>query len=94
MHKHTKTKTTKKTNKHKKFNKTKKGGAIYSFDLDNKIGGLPAFMPLKDTRNSDCPSSHKGGYKKATKQTNTLKRHRTHKKHGSGTLKCNRKHKK
>ena len=34
-----------------------KGGAIYSFDLNDKIGGLPARIPLNGTRDGDCPAS-------------------------------------
>lgn len=34
-----------------------KGGAIYTFDLNDKIGGLPAYTPLNGTRDGDCPSS-------------------------------------
>jgi hypothetical protein len=45
---------------HKKTQKTKqqKGGAIYSFDFNNKIGGLPAWIPLNSTKDGDCPDSN------------------------------------
>jgi hypothetical protein len=33
------------------------GGAIYSFNLDDKIGGLPANISLNGTQDGDCPSS-------------------------------------
>ena len=33
-----------------------KGGAIYSFDLTDKIGGQAARMSLYKTTDSDCPS--------------------------------------
>ena len=38
-----------------KFNKT--GGAVYGFDLNDNIGGLPARVALTNTNDSDCPSS-------------------------------------
>ena len=34
-----------------------KGGAIYSFDLNDKIGGLPANIALNRTQDGDCPNS-------------------------------------
>ena len=54
------TRTRKRTNK--KQNKSHKksmhrGGAIYSFDLNDKIGGLPANIPLNGTQDGDCPNS-------------------------------------
>ena len=33
------------------------GGAIYSFDLDDKIGGQPANVSLNGTQDGDCPST-------------------------------------
>jgi hypothetical protein len=33
------------------------GGAIYSFNLDDKIGGLPANVALNGTQDGDCPST-------------------------------------
>ena len=44
---------------HKKTNKKQnhKGGAIYSFDLNDKIGGLPANVALNRTQDGDCPNS-------------------------------------
>jgi hypothetical protein len=33
------------------------GGAIYSFDLDDKIGGQPANISLNGTQDGDCPST-------------------------------------
>jgi hypothetical protein len=44
-------KTNKRTKKHQR------GGAIYSFDLNDKIGGLPANIPLNGTADGDCPGS-------------------------------------
>jgi hypothetical protein len=41
----------------KKMNKNKqKGGALYSFDLNDKVGGLPARVSLNGTADGDCPS--------------------------------------
>ena len=37
--------------------KHQQGGAIYSFDLNDKIGGLPANIPLNGTSDGDCPGS-------------------------------------
>ena len=34
-----------------------KGGAIYSFDLNDKIGGLPANIALNGTQDGDCPNA-------------------------------------
>ena len=33
------------------------GGAIYSFNLDDKIGGLAANVALNGTQDGDCPAS-------------------------------------
>lgn len=35
--------------------RTQKGGALYSWDFDDKIGGLPAQRALWKTADSDCP---------------------------------------
>ena len=60
-------KMSKRTNKrtHKKQHKSKsranhKGGAIYSFNLNDKIGGLPANIALNGTQDGDCPNSPTG----------------------------------
>ena len=34
-----------------------RGGAIYTFDLNDKIGGLPARIPLNGTQDGDCPAT-------------------------------------
>jgi hypothetical protein len=34
-----------------------RGGAIYTFDLNDKIGGLSARIPLNGTRDGDCPAT-------------------------------------
>ena len=41
----------------KSTKKHQRGGAIYSFDLNDKIGGLPANIPLNGTADGDCPGS-------------------------------------
>jgi len=42
-----------KNNKNKKL----RGGAVYTFDFNEKIGGLPARVPLNGTQDGDCPAS-------------------------------------
>jgi len=37
--------------------KQQNAGAIYSFDLNDKIGGMPANITLNGTQDGDCPSS-------------------------------------
>ena len=44
--------TKKRTNK-----KHHKGGAVYSFNLNDKIGGLPANIALNGTQDGDCPTN-------------------------------------
>lgn len=38
-----------------------KGGALYTYDFTDKIGGLPARIPLNGTRDGDCPSTGANG---------------------------------
>jgi len=40
-----------------KTHKKHRGGAIYSFNLNDKIGGLPARIPLNGTADGDCPAT-------------------------------------
>jgi hypothetical protein len=40
-----------------KTHKRQRGGAIYSFNLNDKIGGLPAWIPLNGTADGDCPAT-------------------------------------
>lgn len=40
-----------------KTHKQQRGGAIYSFNLNDKIGGLPARIPLNGTADGDCPAT-------------------------------------
>ena len=50
--------TSKRTNKKKSKTQRKsaqKGGAIYGFDLNDKIGGQSARIPLNGTQDGDCP---------------------------------------
>jgi len=52
--------TKKRTNnkqKSKTYKKHQKGGAIYSFNLNQKVGGLPENMSLNGTQDGDCPTS-------------------------------------
>lgn len=53
---HKKNKKSKKS-KYSSKSKFQKGGAIYSFNLNDKIGGLPAWIPLNGTEDGDCPAS-------------------------------------
>lgn len=46
-------KNNKKTNKRKMH----RGGALYTFDLNDKVGGLPAQIPLNGTADGDCPGT-------------------------------------
>ena len=41
--------------KTKRNRKSHRGGAVYSFDLNDKVGGLPAVKSLYKTSDSDCP---------------------------------------
>ena len=47
-------KTINRTNK----NKLHRGGAVYSFDLNDKIGGMPSNVSLNGTIDGDCPSGN------------------------------------
>jgi hypothetical protein len=48
----------KKTIKRSNKNKLHKGGAVFSFDLNDKIGGMPANVSLNGTLDGDCPSGN------------------------------------
>ncbi len=44
-------------NNSKKIQKRKqRGGSVYSFDLNDKVGGLPARVSLNGTIDGDCPT--------------------------------------
>lgn len=40
-----------------KTHRRHRGGAIYSFNLNDKIGGLPSRIPLNGTADGDCPAT-------------------------------------
>jgi hypothetical protein len=94
----------KKLNK-KSLKSEQKGGAIYTFDLNDKIGGLPAWIPLNGTKDGDCPASDtkdlgfvnyglaKGGSRKRSKNN---KKHskKTHSKKTKLSRKNNSRHRK
>lgn len=48
----------KKTVKRSNKNKLHKGGAVFSFDLNDKIGGMAANVSLNGTLDGDCPSGN------------------------------------
>ena len=74
----------------KRTKKHQRGGAIYSFDLNDKIGGQPANIPLNGTADGDCPSSGtkdlgfvnygltRGGNRKKSKSHRKSKSHSKH----------------
>lgn len=95
-------KSSKRNNILKRTKKHQRGGAIYSFDLNDKIGGLPANIPLNGTADGDCPSSAtkdlgfvnygltKGGnrkHKAHSKAHRNSKSHRKNKKHNKSKSK-------
>jgi len=99
----------KKLNK-KSIKPEQKGGAIYTFDLNDKIGGLPAWIPLNGTKDGDCPASDtkdlgfvnyglaKGGSRKRSKNNkkHSKKTHskKTHSKKTKLSRKNNSRHRK
>ena len=74
-------------NKKTKSNSGVSGGALYTFDLKNKIGGLPAQIALTNTNDSDCPqlSEKNVGFSNYAKlsggRTNAHKKQSQHKSH-------------
>ena len=84
------------------------GGAIYSFNLDEKIGGLPANVALNGTQDGDCPSTGAldlcfinyglttgGSYKKNKKnKQNRKNKSKKNKKSGKSNKSESRSHKK
>jgi hypothetical protein len=42
----------------KSISKRQRGGAVYSFDFKDTIGGLPATVSLNGTADGDCPSGN------------------------------------
>jgi hypothetical protein len=53
---HSKRNTKRNTKRHTR-NRKHTGGAIYTFDLNDKIGGQSARIPLNGTRDGDCPAT-------------------------------------
>lgn len=86
-------KQTKRTKKHQR------GGAIYSFDLNDKIGGQAANIALNGTADGDCPGSDtkdlgfvnyglkRGGNRKNKKRSSSNKKSKSQR-----NKKFNRKH--
>jgi hypothetical protein len=83
------------------------GGAVYSFNLDDKIGGLPANVSLNGTQDGDCPSTGsldlgfinygltKGGaYKKNHKKHRNTKSKKNKNKNKKSSKSKSRSHKK
>jgi hypothetical protein len=97
--------TIRRSKQHKKANrKTHRGGALYSFNLNDKIGGLPARIPLNGTEDGDCPNCEikdlgfvnygikQGGGRKSRRHSKSRKTSRkTHRK-SRKTRKTSRKH--
>ena len=55
-YRHSKRNTKRNTKRHAR-NRKHTGGAIYTFDLNDKIGGQSARIPLNGTRDGDCPAT-------------------------------------
>lgn len=84
-------KLTRKSNKSNKLLRKHRGGAVYSFDFNDKIGGLAANVALNGGPDGDCPKgnlaelgminyeSASGGRRKH-KRIHKRKNNRTHKK--------------
>jgi hypothetical protein len=82
------------------------GGAIFSFNLDDKIGGLPANVALNGTQDGDCPTTGaldlgftnygltKGGAYKKNKKNHKKIQHKKSKKNKKSSKSKSRSHKK
>ena len=94
-----KKRTLKKTSKRHSKNKIHRGGSVYSFDLNDKIGGMPANVSLNGTMDGDCPSGNtsdigfsnygvaKGGKRNMSKKHSKSKRsHKSKQSHKSHKL--------
>ena len=91
-------------NKKRTINKTKKqqrGGAVYSFDFKDKVGGMPARVSLNGTVDGDCPKGNvsdlgitnykvSGGRRKDKKNGKRTNK-RNHKKNSKNSKKNNNK---
>lgn len=89
-------------NKKRTINKTKKqqrGGAVYSFDFNDKVGGMPARVSLNGTVDGDCPKGNvsdlgitnykvSGGRRKGRKSGKRTNK-RNHKKNSKNSKKNN-----
>ena len=92
-----KKRTLKKTMKRSNKNKLHRGGAVYSFDLNDKMGGMPANVSLNGTIDGDCPSGNtsdlgfsnygvkKGGKRNMSKKS--MKSMKSHKSKSHKTIK-------
>ena len=87
-----KKRTLKKTIKRSNKNKLHKGGAVYSFDLHDKIGGMAANVSLNGTVDGDCPSGNTSdlgfsnyGVAKGGKRNMSKKHRKSMKSHKSKT---------
>ena len=88
-------------NKKRTINKTKKqqrGGAVYSFNFNDKVGGLPARVSLNGTVDGDCPKGNvsdlgitnykvSGGRRKDKKKNGKRTNKRNHKKNSKNSKK-------
>jgi hypothetical protein len=96
-----KKRTLKKTIKRSNKNKLHKGGAVFSFDLSDKIGGMPANVSLNGTMDGDCPSGNTSdlgfsnyGVAKGGKRNMSKKHRKSHKSRNARKSKNVRKSKK
>ena len=86
-----KKRTLKKTVKRSNKNRTHRGGAVYSFDLNDKMGGMAANVSLNGTLDGDCPSGNTSdigfsnyGIAKGGKRHMSKKSHKANKSRKSG----------
>ena len=89
-----KKRTLKKTMKRSNKNKLHRGGAVYSFDFNDKLGGMAANVALNGTIDGDCPSGNTSdlgfsnyGVKKGGKRNMSKKSMKSLKSHKSKSLK-------
>ncbi len=92
-------KTQKKSNKKSQNRSSHRGGAIYSFDLNDKIGGLAANIPLNGTQDGDCPKSPTGdlgftNYGMTRNASGGGKKHKNKKNQNKSQKKSKKNHKK
>jgi hypothetical protein len=89
--------------RNKRSRKQHRGGALYTFDLSDKIGGLPSRVPLNGTQDGDCPGTDtkdlgfvnygvkSGGSRRHSKHKKSHRKSH-HKNKSRKTKKSNRKH--